>query len=101
MSTNEQHSAENGAPRMTEAEWERHRAWSECAAYGHEWNIIQTVAGVPIRLACNRPCGTPRYRVVPERCGRCVHPAHDGEVCQDASVMDACGCVIPPTRTDA
>lgn len=29
----------------------------------------------------------------PASCARCPHPAHPGAVCQDASVLDACGCI--------
>jgi len=49
--------------RLTEAEWERKRAWRECMDYGHDWEIVSTHAG-PVRLFCARPCGDPGYSIV-------------------------------------
>ena len=48
--------------RLTEAEWERRRAERECRIYGHDWEIISTLAG-PAALTCARPCGDPGYAV--------------------------------------
>lgn len=49
--------------RLTEAEWTRRQAQRECSTYGHDWQILSTMAG-PIALRCSRPCGDPGYRVV-------------------------------------
>lgn len=49
--------------RLTETEWEQRRARRECAAYGHDWQIISTMTG-PIALRCERACGDLGYSVV-------------------------------------
>lgn len=49
--------------RLTEAEWEQRRAARECAAYGHNWQVIATMSG-PIALRCDRPCGDPGYSLI-------------------------------------
>jgi hypothetical protein len=59
------HTAEDDAPRMTEAEWQQREAKRECSTYGHDWNIVQQLDGTPIALTCERPCGTGTYRVIP------------------------------------
>jgi len=51
--------------RQTETEWEHQRAQKECATYGHDWEVIETMA-VPLYLVCNRPCGAPTYHILPE-----------------------------------
>ena len=48
--------------RLTEAEWARKNARRECSQYGHDWQIVGTLAG-PVSLVCARPCGDPGYKV--------------------------------------
>ncbi|UQS95206.1 putative endonuclease [Pseudanabaena phage Pam4] len=54
--------------RLTEAEWVQRTAARECARYGHEWQVVATLAR-PVALVCGRPCGSPGYTVT-------ARPAH-------------------------
>ena len=61
--------SERATERLTEAEWEQRRASRECSTYGHDWQIVSTLAG-PVSLVCARGCGDPGYAVVRTPPGR-------------------------------
>lgn len=64
MSDTTQSTENDASPLMTEAEWRQQVARKECATYGHDWRVIETMGG-PVALVCDRPCGQPQYRVIP------------------------------------
>lgn len=63
---------DSNSERLTEAEWARRQASRQCSAYGHDWNIISSHTR-PLRLVCDRPCGSPGYAITPIEAAAKIH----------------------------
>lgn len=55
--------AEAEPTRLTEAEWRQRAARRECGSFGHNFDIVSTGDGVPVRLVCERGCGAGPWKV--------------------------------------
>lgn len=52
--------------RFTAAEWRAQEAKRRCALYGHDWQILCGINGLPYRMHCERPCDVGAFEIKPD-----------------------------------